>query len=348
MRIVATILLYVSITLCAEGSLVLRRADFNENTMSNGRLVSKLVGNVEFEYDGTVIHSNDALWRRNDGLVDFNGNVRIVTGPQLITCPFLKFNKNQKTLGAMNGMVFVDTAEHIKVTARAGTYRLDKKDLTLAGSPAVYQADTSDHDTLIIRGDQLVYDDSLKIAYSYGNTRIGKGKLAATCVNASYNTKTGYTRLRTHPFITYEAHELLGDSIRDAKGIHRETATDMTDTAISEITADSLYLSISDSGAIAGMDAVKQGHLTSHSSKNPKAINTAAGKVLNLKFSDGKAKRLTIAGSAESVYFLDEGKSRDRNESTGDTITVHFRNSKASFLDIRGGVRGTYYTETGK
>jgi len=346
-----------------DGALILRNADSNDNTMINGRLVSNLVGNVVFEYDSTVIRSDRALWRRNEGTVNFQGNVRITTGPQTMTSPILDFDKNRKTLVARGGMRFIDTAERVMATSTAATYRTDCKDLTLAGNPAVFKADSTDNDTLIIRGDQLAYDDSLKIAYSYGNTRIVKGELRATCVNASYEVKTGHARLRTTPLIFFDVHDLMGDSVdlffknerlsgmsvvRKAVGFQRELDSAKTDTAITRISADSLYMTIADSGTISAIDAIRDGALQSFSSAERDVVNTASGRSMHMDFAKGKARRLTILGNASSLYFLDDATTRDRNESSGDTITVHFKGGKAAFLDIRGGVRGTYYTESKK
>lgn len=356
--------LFAQSSVFAEGGLLkLRNADFNENTMMGGRLVSNLVGNVVFEYDSTVIHSDRALWRRNEGTVNFQGNVRINTGTQTMTSPILDFDKNKKTLVARNGMRFIDTLEKVMATATAATYRIDSKDLTLAGNPAVFKADTTGSDTLVIRGDQLAYDDSLKIAHSYGNTRISKKDLKATCVNASYELKTGHARLRTSPSIVFDIQNLTGDSVdlffknerlrgmevvRKAVGFHREIDSLKVDTMITRISADSLYMTVGDSGTISGIDAIRDGALQSFASSERSVVNTASGRSMHMDFKKGKARKLSILGNATSLYFLDDKTSRDRNESSGDTITVHFSGGKAAYLDIRGGVRGTYYTESRK
>ncbi|MCU0609503.1 MAG: LptA/OstA family protein [Chitinispirillaceae bacterium] len=58
---------------------------------------------------------------------------------------------------------------------------------------------------------------------------------------------------------------------------------------------------------------------------------------------DGNVKKLRIWGSARSTYFTEDDGSRGVNEVSGDSIAVKFANGKASFISIAGSTRGTYY-----
>lgn len=223
----------------------------------------------------------------------------------------------------------------------------------------MFQYDTTRAETLSISGDKMLYDDSLKIATAEKNVLVLKGLLKATCKTGTFNLETHIARLREDPWIYYDIHELTGDSVdlffteddvlygvsvmRNAKGFHRDATKE--DTIFTEVTGDSLYMDISDSGTIETIWTYKDAVTLYYSSKTPHLTNEGNGKVMVLNFTRGTTGTLTISGNAECVYYLNEEKESGKNEANGDDIIINFRDGRAVYIKLIGGVRGTYFAE---
>ena len=340
-------------------TLVLRNANFNRNSLVNGKLVSVLEGNVIFNYDDAIIRADHATWYRRNGIAHFNGNVRIIQENQLLTCNRLTFNRGQKKITAFDNIDFYDTLEKMRIIAQKGDYFFETGNLVLTEDPRMFQYDTTIAETLSISGDKILYDDSLKIATAQKNVLILKGILKATCKTGTFNLDNHIARLREDPWIYYDIHELTGDSVdlfftesevlygvsvmRNAKGFHRDATEE--DTVFTQVTGDSLYMDISDSGTIETIWTYKDALTLYYSSKTENLVNEASGKVMRLNFIKGTTGILTISGNAECVYYLNEENESGKNEANGDDMVINFREGKAVYIKLIGGVRGTYFAE---
>lgn len=351
--------LFINSTWGKSSTLILRNANYNRNSLVNGRLVSVLEGNVIFKYEDAIIRSDHATWYRRRGIAHFKGNVRITQENQLLTCKRLKFNRNQKKITAFDNVDFHDKIEMMRIIAQKGVYFFETGNLILTKNPQMFQYDTTRAETLSISGDKMLYDDSLKIATAEKNVLVLKGLLKATCKTGTFNLETHIARLREDPWIYYDIHELTGDSVdlffteddvlygisvmRNAKGFHRDATKE--DTIFTEVTGDSLYMDISDSGTIETIWTYKDAVTLYYSSKTPHLVNEGNGKVMVLNFTRGTTGTLTISGNAECVYYLNEEKESGKNEANGDDIIINFRDGRAVYIKLIGGVRGTYFAE---
>lgn len=340
-------------------TLILRNANYNRNTLVNGRLVSVLEGNVIFKYDDAIIRSDQATWYRRRGIAHFKGNVRISQEDQLLTCKRLKFNRNEKKITAYENVDFYDKVEMMRITSQKGTYFLETGNLTVTKDPVLFQYDTARAETLSISGDRMHYDDSLNIATAEKNVLILKGLLKAECKTATYNLEAHKARLREDPWIYYDIHELTGDSVdlfftdkevlygvsvmRNGKGFHRDVTE--KDTIFTEVTGDSIYMDIAENGSVEKMWTYRDANTLYYSSNTRHLVNEGNGKVMILDFTEGTTGNLTISGNAECTYYLNEDKESGKNEANGDDIVIHFRDGKAVYIKLIGGVRGTYFAE---
>lgn len=340
-------------------TLVLRNADYNRNTFTGGRLISVLQGNVEFHYDNIIIRADEATWYRGRGKVHFKNNIHVTMDQQNLTCQKMDYDRSKKKLIIRKNVDFFDSERQIRIVAQKAVYSLDTKRIVLTHDPQFFRYDTTVAETLIISGEKLIYDDSIDIATAEKDVSILKGLLRSNCQTASYFIETGKAKLRKDPWIYYDIHDVTGDSVdlyfveealrgvsvmRNAKGYHRDVTP--KDTILTQVTGDSLYMEISDSGVIKKIWTYEDATTLYYSSNTPELVNEANGKVIVLNFTKGTTGTLTISGNAESIYYLEDEKESGRNEASGDSIRIHFVDGKAEYIKIHGGVRGTYFAET--
>jgi lipopolysaccharide export system protein LptA len=341
-------------------SLILESASNNENTISNGELVSILRGNVVFVYDDIRIRSDEATWWRTRGAILFNNKVRVVRGRQVITCNKMNFSKENNTLFATGNFDYYDSTQQSRLKGNEAQYQFAKKTFFIKGNPVLIRYDTAQGETLTIKSATMQFVDSLKCATGNDSVRIRKGKLQATCRLARYYTAQNAAQLRGAPDVRYDIHRLTGDSInltfdkeslRNASvmglahGVYADTGSGNTaDTAWTHIWGDSLYMAISDSGVLEVIWSVGRAKSKSYQNGNEAEANIASGKIMMLGFNPrGEANLLKIWGSASSTYFVEDRSGKGCNEVSGDSVAATFANGKARFVTLAGGTRGVYF-----
>jgi lipopolysaccharide export system protein LptA len=338
-------------------SLILESASNNENTISNGELVSILRGNVVFVYDDIRIRSDEATWWRTKGTILFTNKVRVVRGRQVITCNKMNFSKENNTLFATGNFDYYDSTQQSRIKGNEAEYQFEKKIFFIKGNPMLIRYDTALSETLTIKSATMQYVDSTKCATGNDSVRIRKGKLQATCRCARYYTKQNIAQLRGAPDVRYDIHRLTGDSInltfdkeslRDASvmglahGVYADTGNGKT--AWTHIWGDSLYMAISDSGALEVLWSVGRAKSKSYESGKEAEANIASGKTMMLRFdTHGEANQLKIWGSATSTYFVEDRSGKGCNEVSGDSVAATFANGKVRFVTLAGGTRGVYF-----
>ena len=340
-------------------ALILRSANSNENSYSGGEFISVLRGNVVFLYDDITIRSDEATWWRSAGRVNFRNNIHISQKSQLLTCDRMEFTKQTNRIDANGHFHYRDTAQLTELTGNKATYRLDTKFFTLTGAPRLVRFDTTSAETLTIVGRKVTYADSIKEATVYDSVVITKGPLVSHCGRAVYNTESSVALLRIDPRVTYDIHEIVGDSIDlqfgkealegasiygSAHGVYIDTAQKGKDTAFTHVWGDSLYMSISDSGYLDSLWVVGKAVSKYFAASSADMVNQANGKVMLMSFGkDGNVNRVKLWGNARSTYFIEENDGRGVNEASGDSITVVFSKGKASFLNLAGSARGVFF-----
>lgn len=339
--------------------LILKHANYNKNTLSGGKLISILKGNVIFLYDDAEIRSEYAEWFRSDGIAKFRDSVRINREFQKLKCDRMNFYRKNKLVTVLGNVDFFDKEENIRLLSQKGTYHLDTKQIDLDKDPRLFRYDTTANDTLEIIGRQMTYDDSMKIATVTNDVKIFKGLMESQCQIAYYYPDNDIARLRKSPVIYYDIHQLVGDSVDllfaknllrgiSAKGntktIHKDFSA--KDSLITEITGDSLFMQITEQGNIDTIWVYNDVTSRYYSKEKPFEANEAKGKIMVLCFNDqGNANNLIIQGNAQSTYYVDDESGAGRNEASGDRIDLFFKDGRASHLVLTGAVRGIYFAE---
>jgi lipopolysaccharide export system protein LptA len=346
----------------AKGSdLILKSANRNLNTMNNGEVISTLEGNVVFIYDDAVIKSEYAKWWRNKGAVHFERRVHVAKKEQVLFCDRLNYDKNKKWLAADGNVDFYDGQERTRLRGRHADYYPDSKFIMLTGKPEFINYDTAAHDTLVIHGDTMSYNDSLKLAHVNRVVSIAKGKLFSRCDKAQFFTETNRTQLRVSPEIQFEHDSLTGDSIDllftkkalhgmsvdgNAHGMYKDFSR--KDTLLTQVFGDSIYMALDDSGRVDSLWIYRNVKSSYYPVSNPTLSNEAYGKVMIVDFTKkGDVDNVKVWGNAKSVYHVEEGD-KGCNVATGDSIAVEFNKGKAARVVLAGSVRGFYAPEKGQ
>jgi hypothetical protein len=341
-------------------SLILKSANSNENTYSNGEFISELHGNVVFLYDSIRIQSDEATWRRKEGIVMFRQNIKVTQGLKLLTCDHLNFAKKNSTLTAFGRFNYFDTADQTRLKGDQAEYHTDTKIFTITGNPVLFHFDTTARDTLTIKSLSMCYEDSLKRATAMDSVKITKGQLSSVCRLARFFTKTNYVLLRGAPRVRYGVQRLIGDSINldfaggklrhavivgNSHGIYADTSGEKKhDTSYTHIWGDSLDMAMSDSGKPQVLWAIGKASSKSFERGDSASANKASGKIMMIAFTkDGNVRNLEIWGNARSTYFVNDSTGRGCNEVSGDSVLVSFANSRVQFVTLAGSTRGVYF-----
>jgi lipopolysaccharide export system protein LptA len=338
--------------------LILKSANRNLNTMNNGEIISTLEGNVVFLYDDAVIKSEYAKWWKSKGTVHFANRVRVTKKDQVLVCDRLNYDKNKKWLAADGSVDFYEGKDKTRLRGSHADYYPDSKFIMLTGKPEFINYDTTAHDTLIVHGEMMSYNDSLKCAYVERHVSIAKGKLFSRCDTAQFYTEMNKALLRVSPQILFEHDSLAGDSIDlsftkralkgmsvdgNAHGLYKDFSR--KDTLLTQVFGDSMYMALDDSGRVDSLWIYRNVKSSYSPVSDPSKANEAYGKVMVVDFTEkGDVDNVKVWGNAKSVYHVEEGD-KGCNVATGDSIAVEFNKGKASRVMLAGSVRGFYAPE---
>ncbi|MCX7726404.1 MAG: hypothetical protein N2053_06110 [Chitinispirillaceae bacterium] len=341
--------------------LILKSANSNENSFTNGKLVSVLRGNVVFLYEDVTISADEAVWWRDDGIINFRNNVKIAQKSQTLTCDRINFIKKENRVDAIGKFKYRDSLELVELTGDKGTYWTNTKFFKLTGSPKLIRMDKTTPETLTIISKTMSYLDSIKTAYAEENVVISKGKLKAHCQKAIYHTEKNIAYLRLKPNGIYDVHTIVGDSIDlyfskealrsaivlgNANAFYKDTSVKTGDTAFTKIWGDTIYMSVSDSGNLDTIKIIGKALSTYYLASKPNAVNRAEGKRITMFFNkNSNLDKIKIWGNAKSLYYVEDVSNSGINEASGDSIIVYFSKGKASSLTFAGSVRGRFYPE---
>jgi len=360
------ILLLCASTLFAEtdGALILEQANSNENIYSaaTGEFVSYLRGDVVFRYEDIRISSDEATWRRNDGIIDFSGNVKVEQKGQVMTSNRLHFVRDENVLTATGNVLYRDSAGITFIRGETAEYMTDKREALLRGNPLLTRIDSTETDTLFISGRIMLYNDSLKTATVTDSVNIRRGDLFATCENGKYFSDINTVLLRINPVIYYESHKVVGDSIDltfndealesaiimgNAHGHYTEIADESADTTTTHIWSDTLRLHMYENGKINSMKAFgcargSYSEITALSG-NTRVTNISSDSLFMFMFETGKISGMKAFGSARGNYSetaASSGNTMSTNISSDSMHMFMFETGKINSIKAFGSAHG--------
>jgi lipopolysaccharide export system protein LptA len=202
---------------------------------SRGTNVNRVMGDVIFQHEGTLLYCDSAYMYTDDNSVDAMGlvhikvndstniygdslrydgnhriaemhkNVRMIDNKITLTTNHLNYNLLKKIGTYYDGGKIVDLENTL--TSKKGTYYSENKDFFFKDSVVLVNPD------YIVRCDTLLYNTGSEISYFLGPTTITSKDNFIYCERGWYNTKNDKSEFRKNAFMKNASHTLAGDSI---------------------------------------------------------------------------------------------------------------------------------------
>ena len=378
--------------------LVMENADRFEGYRSRGEYV--LSGKVRFRHGTLLLQTERAVWLKDRNIVYCESSMRIVQRGAVLTADKGSYDKNKGEASAEGNVFMRDSSGEVEGKGQSILYQRFKHLTTLRGDPelrrfyavkektdstiAVSTADSlahidvlkgkrlkgSDknalvktkvpHDTLIIRGDFMTYDDSTQVAIADGKVRINRDKLKITCKKAEYHDAADSLFLLGEPMVLVDDNQVKGLTMR--MGMHGEDirsllvkgaaqahsiepATDTTVARQSDVQGDSLFLAFKEK-AIDSVQVFRSATGTYFDVDKPEYVNKMSGDYMVLRFAGKQVTGANVLGGAKSTYYHFEKKTlKGRNDAEGDSIEFAFKQGKVDEVRVKGRSKGTYFGE---
>ncbi|MDH7515274.1 MAG: OstA-like protein [Bacteroidota bacterium] len=294
---------------------------------------------------GVYLHDGHTTLRADAGRYDtrsrtahFRSNVVVEEPQAVIRSETLVYERNGSCATAMGNVQLDFTGENAVVKADTVVHWIDRRISVFTGAPVLWQidtvtvrrdttaGDTTRIDTTSIRARRLeARRDSSNVYTALDSVEIVRGDMAGRCGEAVFLRNDSLIILRHEPVLWYGRTQGTGDSVT--------------------ITLEG--------GEVRLLEL--QGHAFAHSESvpgeeesrgPPDRYDQAKGKIIRMYFSGGELVRIVVEGTAESVYYLYEG--RDLNgvrRETAERIVLEFSGGTAETVRSTGGVEGIYYPE---
>jgi lipopolysaccharide export system protein LptA len=232
--------------------------EFDQNLGNNAR---RLIGNVIFKQESTLIYCDSAYLYSEANSMDAFGHIYINQADSVhIYGDLLKYNGNTKQAKILNNVKMRDS--EITLTSHNLTYEI-KKDLafyvgggrtisknndTLTSDNGYYYSKSKElffkdnvvliNPEYVIHTDTMKFNSSTNIAYFFGPTTIRSSENLIYCENGWYDTKKDLSQFKKNAFFVSKEQKLEGDSLfydRNAgigKVYHNITITDTVNKMI--------------------------------------------------------------------------------------------------------------------
>ena len=324
-----------------------------------------LTGNVRFHRGDVRFRSASAVWDRRADQVRFDGDFRLEHPSGTLTARSGRYEKGTGSAWAEGAAHLVDSSG--KATLDAGLIRYDRQARQAEASMApVFRKlpdrtarDTS-RDTTEIRGDKLTWRETDSVAEAKGKVRIRRGKLQATCGQASLDERTRKLLLQESPSAFLERKTLSGKTmvldvdlkkeriqkvvvLQEARGelVGDPDSAGRVQTA--RVAGDTLVADV-DGDVLRQLLVTHKARGTSFTDRDTTRRDELWGDSLKLDFLAGRMKSAWIRGNARSVYHhREKNVDKGRNEARGNTIRIAFDDGKVRKIRIDGSAKGTFY-----
>ncbi len=338
--------------------LIMRHADSLSVTGKGNSLL--LHGHVHFVHDSIQFKTMRATWNRGNDIVLCDGKFVFTHPNGFIRAERGEYRKRVDFASATGNVVAEDSAKTYAFVGERLQYDRKNGILTMPNRPTLYQFSVkkdSSLDTLAVKAETIIYNQKNDFAEAFQNVILTQAEMKVTADTAYFDKKNHWISMKGRPTCTLENHELSGDTIflrlssdgktpesilviRNAHGVRTEAGTRFKPGTRTEAFGDTLF---------AAFDGKKLKHLYVNLNANgfffeddlPDYKNLMEGSRLDLFFDDGKMKRATITGNAQSTYYYVK-KNRSvagKNLAAGDTIHIEFDSKKNQVqkLKVRGG-----------
>lgn len=233
------------------------------------------------------------------------------------------FSQEKRAVARGDSVRLYDLKNNLELHGKNVSYYYEKRYAVAAGLPKIRKHDEADSLFMTVTSDTVELFSDEELLKAFGNVRIEREGFSAQGGQALFSERGEKVVLRKNPTLRHSTNTLVGEEIE----------------------------LILEDWKVARVLAYGHAQATSTSREDsvgvPVNVNELAGKRITLFLRDEEAESLVVAGTATSLYHLQEDQDqRAMNEASGDTITLFFLEGKIDDIRIMGGTRGTYYAHS--
>lgn len=281
--------------------------------MRCGRAVFWQVQNrAHFEEDVVIFDGEHTLWADQ---VDYDGeahteratgNVKIRTGDRLLFANRVMYDQETLIARAQGDVRIEDWIQKAVLTGLFAEFDRSRDTGWIRGEPVLVMVDSTESDTLRIRGEKMEGWGETQRVQVTDSVRIEKGGLTATSQAADYWADSSLIVLTAGPFVSQEQREMTGDTIR----------IELAETRFR-------------GGEILGRARVVSSDSTSR--------NWIAGRRIEIEADGDTLRKVIVTRQAESRFFVreEDGGETGLNTVTGDRIEMRFDSNRVSWVQVK-------------
>jgi lipopolysaccharide assembly outer membrane protein LptD (OstA) len=291
---------------------------------------------------GRTIETSDGFYNMQTGKAEFGGRPVIKDGKLYITANSITTNDSSGISHARGNVIIKDTVQHTTILA-GNVFSDTKKDRVLAtGNPLMIIE--QENDSIFIAADTLF---SARLTDLYGQKdSVVKDTIKGKKI-VSFNNKDSTNRY----FEAYHHVRIYSDSLQSVcdslfysfkDSVFRLYQRPVLWAKKSQITGDTILLFTKNKKA----DRMKVFENSFMVSKlDPEIYNQVKSTRMDAFFNDGNIDSVRAAGSAESIYYIqdDDSAYTGINESKSDIMDIYFSEQALQKVVFRSAVSGTIW-----
>lgn len=215
--------------------ITIKRANIMTSNKALGKDIQRLIGNVIFEHESTLLYCDSAYFNSRKNSLTAYSNIHINNNDSLhIYGDTLFYNGNNKTAIIVNNVRMVDNDMTLNTNylnynldSKVGNYTnggtISDRENNLESVYGTYFGNTNflhfkkdvilNNPNYIMESDTLHYNYKTKISYFYGPTTITSEDNLIYCENGWYNTESEISQYNENAYLINESQKLSGDSI---------------------------------------------------------------------------------------------------------------------------------------
>lgn len=336
------LLLAVVLALLAPGAqaqdqrepLVLEHADSTEVVNLHNETEYRLFGDVRFSQGDTYLRGDQAVWKRESGIIQLDGNVLVQQPDRWVSAQHMTYVRAGRTVLALGDVRLEDTTQSFSLSSQRARYdRL--RDLAIAdSSPVVYWDFLLDSASrTVVYADTVIYDRIARKGEGIGNVSVYKGDWVAKGQYGVIFPDSNRAVLSGKPSAVGIGGSISGDTlvmefagrgvrhvraIGSASGTYRDTAVTSSGTNLIRGRIADFYI---EEDTLRAIRVIGQAYTDYQPADTTEGSNHASGDSLWLYFENGQIASIVISGGAQGRYLAPGASGRsDTVDYKGATI----------------------------
>jgi len=309
-----------------QSPIILEHADQGESHWHDEKLVTTLVGNVQFLSGTMTLKSDRATWYQDDGLVVFEGQVSLEDTAQILWADRLTYMQEARKASADGQVTLVDSVNNMVLTAGHLEYERRERIARASLHPQMVIREKEGLEPVVIKGRHMLLFSRERRAVVTDDVVISRGQLRAHCGQAVFLDLEDRILLQEQPFAQEGKSNLQGDKMI----LH------LQDDEVRRIEVE---------GAAHGeyvqqVDSTDQ-HLSRH---------RVTAQKITFYLAEERVERITAENNATSTYLPsgEETPRRGENQTSGDRLEIFLDQKKVQRALVEGGALGYYVPPGGE